>query len=119
MTEYYPKKMRRILGHCKNPRHCKHSNQDITESTYRYKGCWGCEYFLEGDSFPYLSVKQVSKQLACSQSKVYSMIKEGELEGDQISQKRWTGFAPAPPKMHITKKSVEDFYTTFNLKKRR
>lgn len=118
MKEYYPKKMSRIVGYCSNPTHCAHTSSEISESTYRFKGCWGCDYFSEEESFPYVSVKQAAKLLYCSQSAIYKMIKDGLLDAELFEQKRWTGYAPAPNKMHITKESVEDRLKKLDLKER-
>ena len=118
MEEYYPEKMSRIVGQCSNPKHCKHSGKDISESTYRFKGCWGCEFFSESESFPYINVKTAGKLLFCSKSRIYNMIKEGQLDGELFKQKQWTGFAPAPDKMHITKESVEKMLIELDLKSR-
>jgi len=118
LTEYYPKKMSRIVGQCNNPTHCAHSGSDISESNYRHKGCWGCDFFSEGAKFPYISVKQAAKLLYCSQSTIYRMIKDKRLDAELFEQKRWTGFAPAPSKMHITKESVQAMREKLDLKER-
>jgi len=64
-------------------------------------------HFLEGKSFPYITVYEASKELELSKSTVRRWIKKGKLKGRLFIQGRYTGSLPAPPTYHIEKGSVE------------
>jgi len=87
--------------------YCDFHEEYINEETYEYKGCWGCFHFWKGEGFPYVTVPEASKELGFSQSTVRRWIRKGILKGRLFTQRRYTGFLPAPPTYHIEKESLE------------
>jgi hypothetical protein len=84
-------------------------HEELTdEVTYRYKGCWGCQHFEFGQTFPYLFVSEAAHKLRVSESTVRRLIKKGKLEGELFEQQRTTHSLPSPSKYHISKKSLRE-----------
>ena len=70
-----------MFGKCLNETHIKYKDEEISEETFEYKGCWNCEYFEYGDGFPYYDVKEASQQIGVSKSTIIRWIKKGKLSG--------------------------------------
>ena len=85
---------------------CDLHEEDIEEDTYRYKGCWGCQYFEFGQTFPYLFVSEATEELMVSESTIRRLIKKGILVGELFEQQRTTHSLPSPYKYHISKESL-------------
>ena len=88
---------------------CDLHEEDIEEDTYRYKGCWGCQHFEFGQTFPYLFVSEAAHELQVSKSTVRRLIKRGKLEGELFEQQRITRSLPSPAKYHISKESLREY----------
>ena len=86
--------------------YCSYHDEEVDENTYKWKGCWSCYHFSEGDGFPYVSIPVASGELGVSESTVRKWIKEGRLEGYLFERGRRI-FSPPYRKYHITKGSVE------------
>jgi hypothetical protein len=85
-------------------------HEELTdEVTYRYKGCWGCQYFEFGQVFPYLFVSEAAEELQVSESTVRRLIKKGKLDGELFEQQRITRSLPSPAKYHISKESLREY----------
>lgn len=87
--------------------YCDHHEEVTEEVTYRYKGCWGCQHFEFGKTFPYIFVLEVAEKLKVSESTVRRLIKKGKLEGELFEQQRRTRSLPSPSKYHISKESLK------------
>ena len=74
----------------------------------RYKGCWGCQHFEFGQTFPYLFVSEAAHELKVSESTIRRLIKKGKLEGELFEQQRKTHSLPSPSKYHISKESLRE-----------
>ena len=84
-------------------------HEELTdEVTYRYKGCWGCQHFEFGQTFPYLFVSEAAHELKVSESTVRRLIKKGKLEGEVFEQQRKTHSLPSPSKYHISKEGLRE-----------
>ena len=84
-------------------------HEEITdEDTYRYEGCWGCQHFEFGQTFPYLFVAKAAEELKVSESTVRRLIKKGKLAGELFEQQRKTRSLPSPSKYHISKASLRE-----------
>lgn len=79
----------------------------VNEGTYRWKGCWGCQYFSEGKDFPYRSVAQAASQLNKSESTIRLWIKKGKLDGKIFEQRGHTGSLPSARTYHILQESID------------
>ena len=98
---------------------CEYHDDIVDVSTYEYKGCWGCHYFIYGKNFPYYFVKDVAEMFNVSESTVRRWIRQGKLDGILFKQIRRPppGVIPAPRKYHIPKESLEEFKRTWRRKK--
>jgi hypothetical protein len=90
--------------------YCDLHEEDMEESEYIYKGCWSCQYFIEGKDFPYVSVFQASKELSVSKSTIRTWLKKGVLRGEVFERERFVNSFPYPVPVrqyHIEKESLK------------
>ena len=60
---------------------CNLHEEPIEWSTFKFKGCWGCQYFSGLDPEGYLHVSQAAELLEVSTDTVLQWIKKGVLDG--------------------------------------
>jgi len=88
--------------------YCEYHKEKIDESTFEWKGCWKCHYFIKGENFKYYTVKEASRMLGISENTVRRWIKIGKLEGRLFEQGRSESRTSFPLKIYfIEKESVE------------
>ena len=95
-----------IIGTCSNETHMEHCGEDVDLVTFKFKGCWGCPYFTEANSFPFYSVREASEILKVSPSTIRRRIGKGKLNAELFEQMRRTTSLPAPKKFYIDKENV-------------
>jgi len=91
--------------------YCEYHERFVDEGLYEFKGCWGCNYFYKGKEFPYIDVKEASKELGVSENTIIMWIKKGKLKGRLfVRGRRRLGFLllSPPRKYHIEIKSVKE-----------
>lgn len=89
--------------------YCDLHEEIADEDTYRYKGCWGCQHFEFGQTFPYLFVAEAAEKLQVSENTVRRLIKKCKPEGELFEQQRKTRSLPSPSKYHISKESSREY----------
>jgi hypothetical protein len=62
---------RRIVGKCA---HYLHNGWEIDESTFEYKGCWGCYHFHRNDIL--MTVSEVAEAFGVSASTIYRWLRK-------------------------------------------
>jgi hypothetical protein len=93
--------------------YCKYHEEEINESTFEWKGCWKCPYFIKGKNFKYYTVAEVGRILGISESTVRRWIKIGKLKGRLFEQRRFTGNVAARRIYFIEKESVNKMVEGF------
>lgn len=73
------------FGRCS---HYLHEGEEVSLSTFKWKGCWGCPFFCQGDEYDLLDIRQVAEILNVSISKVRSLIRKGELKAELFERGR-------------------------------
>ncbi len=96
----------RIIGKCHNETHCFHKGEEISESIFRYKGCWTCSDFERGEYFPYYNVKEASKLLNVSTSTIRRWIENNKLKGILFTRESYEFKLGAWKMYFIQKESV-------------
>jgi len=92
--------------------YCRYHETSIDESTYKWKGCWGCYHFARGKDYPYVTVYEASEIFNVSENTIRRWIKKGKLKAHLFEQGRHTIFLPSPRKYHIEKQSIENLLKT-------
>jgi len=87
--------------------YCSFHEALVSEGIYQWKGCWGCQYFGEGEDFPYRSVAQAASQLKKSESTIRLWIKKGKLDGKIFEQRGHAGSLPSARTYHILQESID------------
>ena len=92
---------------CEESMWCRNHDEPIDWSTFKWKGCWGCQYFSGLDSDSYVYVSDAAEMLGVSERTVRRWIKTGALKGTLYRRERGL-FSSSPPKIYvIDRESVE------------